>query len=58
MQVRIQGRWGKKRFTGLYTAPAKTKQSKQYQISAPNIYVFQKEYGVSDYMENPIFLGL
>ena len=33
MQVHIQGRWEKKCFT--YTAPVKTKQSKQYQISAP-----------------------
>ena len=42
----------------LAMAPVKTKQSKQYQISVPNIYVFQKEYGVLDYMENLIFLGL
>ena len=55
MQVHIQGRWG---IETLSTAPVKTKQSKQYQISVPNISLFQKEYGVSDYMEKLIFLGL
>ena len=55
MQAHIQVRWGKET---LYTASVKTTQSKQYQISVPKYLRMSEEYGVSDYMENLIFLGL